>query len=67
MVFTILGGVYHTQMIETFSNLNSRVVCMVHTMVGSIIVMVGLHHSCWKHGFVLYVAEFNCYICIIVH
>ena len=26
-------GVYHTQMIETFSNVNARLVRMVHTMV----------------------------------
>ena len=26
-------GVYHTRMIETFSNVNARMVCMVHTML----------------------------------
>ena len=29
-------GVYHTQMIETFSNANAHMVCMVYTMTGYI-------------------------------
>ena len=33
IVFTILQGVYHTGMTETFLNANARMVHMVHTMI----------------------------------
>ena len=31
-IWPYFKGVYHTQMIETNSNANARMVCMVHTM-----------------------------------
>ena len=34
MVFIILEGVFHAQMIESLANANARMVHMVHTMLG---------------------------------
>ena len=56
-------GVYHTRIIETFSNANAR---MVHTMgvrtIHHLVVIIG----CNAHHYVLYILLEEC-INIIVH
>ena len=53
-------GVYHARMIETYLNVNARIVHLVHTMVMSLFYQCNLHHPMDKYYFLSLFEEIYC-------